>query len=89
MILNKTDFEKFKTWLDLDINSIAWEGRYAESFSEFWHSFFKEMCRHFAVLSVILMLEYASLYTLRFSVFQVSENLSILLHFQRIFFRVF
>jgi hypothetical protein len=42
MILNKTDFEEFKTWLDLDINSIAWEGRYAESFSEFWHSFFKD-----------------------------------------------
>lgn len=38
----KTDFEKFKSWLDLDINSIAWEGRYAESFSGFWESFFKD-----------------------------------------------
>ena len=42
MILNKVDFEKFKTWLDLDINSIAWEGRYADSFSGFWDSFFKD-----------------------------------------------
>jgi hypothetical protein len=41
MKLQKTDFEQFKTWLDLDINSIAWEGRYAESFSGFWNSFFK------------------------------------------------
>lgn len=42
MILNKPDFEQFKKWLDLDINSIAWGGRYAESFSGFWDSFFKE-----------------------------------------------
>ena len=42
MTLFKTDFEAFKNWLDLDINSIAWEGRYAESFSGFWESFFKD-----------------------------------------------
>jgi hypothetical protein len=36
------DFESFKNWLDLDINSIAWEGRYAESFSGFWYSFFRD-----------------------------------------------
>lgn len=38
----KDDFDSFKRWLDLDINSIAWEGRYAESFSGFWDSFFKD-----------------------------------------------
>lgn len=42
MTLVKTDFEQFKNWLDLDINSIAWEGRYADSFSGFWDSFFKD-----------------------------------------------
>lgn len=42
MTLSKTDFEHFKNWLDLDINSIAWEGRYAESFSGFWDSFFRD-----------------------------------------------
>ncbi len=42
MILSKSDFEKFKNWLDLDINSIAWEGRYADSFGVFWDSFFKD-----------------------------------------------
>lgn len=42
MILQKADFEQFKTWLDLDINSIAWEGRYADSFTGFWESFFKD-----------------------------------------------
>jgi hypothetical protein len=46
MILTKTDFEQFKNWLDLDINSIAWEGRYAESFSGFWDSFFKDQIEH-------------------------------------------
>ncbi|WP_408098548.1 hypothetical protein ACJVC5_06440 [Peredibacter sp. HCB2-198] len=42
MTLVRTDFEHFKNWLDLDINSIAWEGRYADSFSGFWESFFKD-----------------------------------------------
>ncbi|MFP5386798.1 MAG: hypothetical protein ACLGHN_12005 [Bacteriovoracia bacterium] len=46
MTLTKSDFEKFKNWLDLDINSIAWEGRYAESFSGFWDSFFKDKIEH-------------------------------------------
>src|SRR4051812_651619 len=42
MLLTHKDFDQFKSWLDLDINSIAWEGRYAESFSGFWDSLFKE-----------------------------------------------
>lgn len=41
-MLGKQQFEQFKTWLDLDINSIAWDGRYAESFSGFWESFFRD-----------------------------------------------
>lgn len=42
MVFARNDFESFKTWLDLDINSIAWEGRNKESFSGFWDSLFKE-----------------------------------------------
>lgn len=42
MTLTKVDFEQFKKWLDLDVNSIGWEGRYADSFSGFWESFFKD-----------------------------------------------
>lgn len=42
MNITKTNFQEFKNWLDLDINSIAWEGRHAESFSNFWESFFKD-----------------------------------------------
>jgi hypothetical protein len=42
MILKKIDFNEFKLWLDLDLNSIAWGGKYADSFSGFWDSFFKD-----------------------------------------------
>jgi hypothetical protein len=42
MVFLKKDFENFKTWLDIDINSIAWEGRFTDSFSGFWDSFFKD-----------------------------------------------
>jgi len=42
MVFLKNDFENFKSWLDIDINSIAWEGRFTDSFSGFWDSFFKD-----------------------------------------------
>jgi len=42
MVFLRKDFENFKTWLDIDINSIAWEGRFTDSFSGFWDSFFKD-----------------------------------------------
>lgn len=46
MSIQKSEFEIFKKWLDLDINSIAWEGRYADSFSGFWDSFFRDNIKH-------------------------------------------
>jgi len=46
-MISKTEYLHFKNWLDLDINSIAWEGRYSDSFSQFWDSFFKtELSTH-------------------------------------------
>lgn len=42
MIFSEKDFQHFQTWLDLDINSITWEGRSSESFFKFWKSLFKE-----------------------------------------------
>lgn len=42
MIFSDKDFQNFKTWLELDINSITWEGRSADSFFKFWKSLFKE-----------------------------------------------
>lgn len=42
MVFSRTDFDSFKDWLDLDINSIAWEGRNKESFTGFWESLFKD-----------------------------------------------
>lgn len=42
MIFSDKDFQHFSSWLDLDINSITWEGRSSESFFKFWKSLFKE-----------------------------------------------
>lgn len=42
MTLTETDIENFKTWLDLDLNTIAWEGRYADSFHAFWKAMFRQ-----------------------------------------------
>lgn len=42
MIFAEDDFQTFKNWLDLDINSITWEGRSSDSFFKFWKSLFKE-----------------------------------------------
>src|SRR5690606_30711065 len=45
MILEQNQFRAFKEWLDLDVNSIAWEGRFADSFGAFWESFFKDQIK--------------------------------------------
>jgi hypothetical protein len=42
MVFAKIDFDRFKSWLDIDVNSIAWEGKFRDSFAVFWDSFFKE-----------------------------------------------
>ncbi len=42
MIFSDKDFQHFRNWLELDINSITWEGRSSESFFKFWKSLFKE-----------------------------------------------
>lgn len=42
MIFSENNFQHFRTWLDLDINSITWEGRSSDSFFKFWKSLFKE-----------------------------------------------
>lgn len=40
--LNKDDFNKFRTWLNLELEAITWQGRYKDEFEDFWTSFFIE-----------------------------------------------
>lgn len=38
--LSLADQDKFKSWLELDINAITWEGRYKKEFNHFWSILF-------------------------------------------------
>ncbi|MDH5580798.1 MAG: hypothetical protein OEY33_02760 [Bdellovibrionales bacterium] len=38
----KFDFLEFQRWIELDLNAITWQGRYAKDFNEFWDCFFIE-----------------------------------------------
>lgn len=40
IIYSKEDLEDFRDWLQLNLNSITWEGRYSEQFDMFWKNFF-------------------------------------------------
>jgi hypothetical protein len=40
--LDKDDFIQFRTWLNLEIEAITWQGRYKDEFEDFWDSFFIE-----------------------------------------------
>lgn len=42
MVFSETEIDSFKDWLDLDLNTIAWEGRYADSFQAFWKAMFRD-----------------------------------------------
>jgi hypothetical protein len=39
-IFSQEDFDGFLSWLNLNITSITWEGRYTKEFDEFWKNFF-------------------------------------------------
>ena len=36
------DFLEFQKWIELDLNAISWQGRYADDFNDFWNHFFGE-----------------------------------------------
>lgn len=38
--LTEDDHENFKEWLELNLDSISWEGRYLKEFEEFWDCLF-------------------------------------------------
>ena len=38
--LSDSDQENFKNWLELNLDSISWEGRYLPDFEEFWENLF-------------------------------------------------
>jgi len=39
--LSKNDLDSFQQWLNLNMFSITWEGRYLNKFESFWDNFFK------------------------------------------------
>lgn len=39
-IFSQNDFDRFFSWLNLNVSSITWEGRYRKEFEEFWKNFF-------------------------------------------------
>lgn len=39
-ILGEEDFRLFRSWLDLNLDAVTWQGRYGQEFEEFWELFF-------------------------------------------------
>lgn len=40
VLIYKDDFDEFRSWLGLNVESITWQGRFQEDFDEFWKLFF-------------------------------------------------
>ena len=40
LLFNKKDFDKFRNWVDLNIEDLTWQGKFKEDFEEFWNIFF-------------------------------------------------
>ncbi|MBT3585125.1 MAG: hypothetical protein HN509_09465 [Halobacteriovoraceae bacterium] len=40
MIFHKKDFDQFREWINLNLEALTWQGRYAQEFEEFWEIFF-------------------------------------------------
>ena len=39
---SKEEFEDFRTWVDLRLEDVTWQGRYLKDFEEFWSLFFED-----------------------------------------------
>ena len=40
IILEESDFREFRSWIDLNLEALTWQGRNEEEFEEFWSLFF-------------------------------------------------
>ena len=41
LILYHQDFGEFRTWLNLNLDGLTWQGRFKKEFESFWDSFFE------------------------------------------------
>jgi hypothetical protein len=42
VVFSENDFNDFRNWLELDLDSITWQGKYKKEFEVFWTSFFED-----------------------------------------------
>ena len=40
LVLNSKDYASFQQWVQLDLESVSWQGRYEKEFEEFWNRIF-------------------------------------------------
>jgi hypothetical protein len=40
IILSSEDYQRFRAWLDLNLDAVTWQGRYRQEFEDFWSLFF-------------------------------------------------
>ena len=52
-ILTFDDQERFRSWLDLNLNSISWEGRYLDDFNQVWAMIFEPNTKVSVQFSII------------------------------------
>lgn len=42
LILHHHDFQEFRSWLNLNLDGLTWQGRFKKEFESFWDSFFED-----------------------------------------------
>ena len=42
LILSQKDLGDFRTWLNLNLDGLTWQGRFKKEFESFWYSFFED-----------------------------------------------
>ena len=56
-VLQNSDAIQFQEWLQLDIESVSWQGRYEHEFNEFWTVLFSSG-KSFGEVSLFLHLHF-------------------------------
>jgi hypothetical protein len=56
LILTKSDFQNFRSWLNLNLDGLTWQGRFKKEFEQFWDSFFEE---NLSLKTIMIRFDYA------------------------------
>lgn len=56
LVFTQNDYTEFRSWLNLNLDGLTWQGRFKKEFEAFWEVFFEE---NLTIRKIIVRFDYA------------------------------